>query len=283
MDPADYLEPAAKVAHDHPWRCVRWRTKVGMDGCVKEAVAAMVGRIADVFDRDSHYYEQSNARVVTWSDGTQHLFIGDSVVYELTKQPMRRGLNEAYNLQEDTGVASHCAPLDTKLVFRLVKEPTDLKARQSDKKQRKVKMVEGVSAREEERVLAEEEKRKAQGALARARAKKEESAARVELDSNFLEEGVRIGARRCVFFVFVTQSLFQLQDFDGAGGEGSTRTKRPRGQVDEARLLEAKRKLDAADAADADDGDAMELEDDDDGSGRDDDEGPQDDLQLFDD
>ena len=31
--PSDLLEGADRIAHEHPWRSVRWREKLGSDGC----------------------------------------------------------------------------------------------------------------------------------------------------------------------------------------------------------------------------------------------------------
>ncbi len=47
---AEHLDGTAKVIHDHPWRVVRWREVGAPDGTV---------------------HTQSNARIVTWSDGSQ--------------------------------------------------------------------------------------------------------------------------------------------------------------------------------------------------------------------
>ncbi len=126
----------------------------------------------------------------------------------------------------------------------LLQEPANLKPKVSDKKQRKVKMVGGFSAKEvrelrlpsfcfcflvamalsddftvddrqEEMIMAEEERKKAQGALARAREKKQRATSAVELSSGFLEEGVRclrVCARLfmfcCYCFCFVLSVAF---------------------------------------------------------------------------
>lgn len=118
------LSALDKLQHTHPWRVVRWREKRGEDGQV---------------------FRESNTRLVTFSDGSQYLYIGDETVYEVTKQTIRRGSNDIYNSQSGTFIASFFAPLDEKMVFRLEKEPVQYKPKIQDKKSRKVKVVAGIS------------------------------------------------------------------------------------------------------------------------------------------
>jgi hypothetical protein len=52
---------------------------------------------------------------------TQHLYIGDDTIYELSKQVIRRGVNDVCNCDEGTGILSYFGSLEEKVVFRLIK------------------------------------------------------------------------------------------------------------------------------------------------------------------
>ncbi len=204
---------------EHPWRVIRWREARGMDGEIKA---------------------ESNARLVTWSDGSQHVFIGNQTVYEVTKQPMRRGTNALVSVCQTPGegvIMTPFAPLNERLVFRLEKEPVELKQHVPDKKSRKVKIVAGKSAVDEARQVAEEDKARSKTHLEKQRERKQRQSSSASFDRQFLEDG------------HVNQEDEYEKEFVNDEEDESGR-KRGR-EVAEERILRAKR---AAKSAKDDDG-----------------------------
>ncbi len=111
--------------------------------------------------------------------------------FGLFTQPMVRGTNDLVNLCRtgDEFVFSHFARLEKRLGFRLDKEPEHLKKALPDRKSRKVKHVMGVSQKEEEAQLAEEELKRSKSVLEKQRQRKQRQASSVALEKSFLEEG----------------------------------------------------------------------------------------------
>lgn len=249
----DHMDATQRTRHEHPWRVIRTRNKRGPDG---------------------ELMLESNARIVRWEDGSEHLFIGDSVVYQVTKQKIRRGVNDVYSLNRASGELTFWSPLDEKLVFKLIREP-NLRPSREDKKQRKVKLVGAKDEKEEE---AQEAIRvKAQGKLAQARAKKERSTVSRDFDSTFLEEGAG----------YVDQP-----EADDVGFIDDSRQKRSRSEVNESKILDAKRRSsrgarniveEEEDDEDEDDEPMEDVVDDDDDEDDDTGGGGDDGLQLYDD
>lgn len=145
---------------------------------------------------------------------------------------MRRGTNDLTNVcvTDSHILLSHFAQLNERLVFRLDKEPVGLKKVIPDRKIRKVKVVMGVSQREEERQLAEEDKKRSKSLLEKQKERKQRQASSATLDKNFLEEGTR------------GEEDEYEQDFVQDDDEGATNSKkRGREPVQEDAILRAKR------------------------------------------
>jgi RNA polymerase-associated protein LEO1 len=242
------MDAVQVIQHEHPWRAIRRRV---------------------AYDADGQAVQESNARIVRWEDGSEHLFIGDSVVYQITKQKIRRGVNDVYSMHKE-GVATFWSKLDEKLVFKLIREP-NLRPNREDKKQRKVKLVGLTYDKDKEDAEADKSRIQARSKLAKVRARKEREASNPELDANFLEEGV------------------EQPDADDDGFIDDSRPKRARSTVNESRLLDAKRRATRRDEDEEDDededqdedqmGDVVDDDDDDDDTGG----GADDGLQLYDD
>ena len=224
----DHATQASKHGEDesreYPWRVVRWREGRGLDGSI---------------------VQESNARLATFEDGSQFLYIGDSTVYEVTSLSMRRGINDAFSLNKAS--LTHFAAMDQRANFRLVSEPTKLRvAVPNKKKARKVKMMGGVSAKEEQKMLQEEEKRLAQSRLVKQREKRQRQTSSAALDKGFLEEGTTMAS---------TGRRRRLEDEQ----EDYEQDKRSRQDaVDEDRILRAKQTAKAKIVQD----DGLELFDD---------------------
>jgi hypothetical protein len=124
---------------------------------------------------------------VTWEDGSQHLFIGNQTVYEVTGRAVPRGLNDAFNML-DNNILTHFSALDKRSAFRLMKEPAKLKRKLGDKKSRKVKVVDVVSEKVEKEAIAQEDRLRSATHLEKQRARKQRQASAVGLEKSFLEE-----------------------------------------------------------------------------------------------
>jgi hypothetical protein len=112
--------------------------------------------------------------------------------FHVSRQSMLRGTNDVMNVCRDGDdvIFSHFARLDERLVMRLEREPKGLKNALPDRKVRKVKIVKGMSKQEEERQLAEEDRKRSKSLLEKQKERKQRQTSSAALDKGFLEEGL---------------------------------------------------------------------------------------------
>lgn len=189
---------------------------------------------------------ESNARIVTWEDGSQHLYIGNDQIYEIGTVEITRGLSDVYNVQRDN-VASFLAPLGKRMKVKPVKEAATY-VRETTKKKNRVRYVGATGKEEEQRIMQEEDARRffsraiffivfpkclfslslrSKSMLRRAKEKRARATSAQALTADFLEEGLEEQGMEPGFVV----------DDDEEVSRG---TKRLRGDVDEGSILAAR-------------------------------------------
>ena len=198
---------------EYPWRVVRWRDHAPLEGLETE--------------------QQSNARVVTFEDGSQFLYIGDDTVYQVEKKHISRGVNDFFSMASDTTMA-HFASISDRYYFKLVREPKALKSTQVKTKARKVRLVKAKSKKEEQQEEAQDRQVKAEKELKKVQNRKARQVNAAPLNKEFLEDGFGGGKDQYEANEF-------LDDDAEPDEEDASRSKRARQAVDEDRILQAKR------------------------------------------